>query len=282
MGRFSDLYHFLLSSSWPRLLGILALGFGAVNALFALAYLLAPGSIGNARPGSFADAFFFSVQTMATIGYGELAPRGLYANVLMTIEVLVGLLAVAMLTGLTFAKFSRPTARVLFSRQAVVGPHDGVPSLMFRMANVRGNNVVEAQVHVVLARNETTAEGESMRRFHDLDLVRRQSALFALSWTAIHPITEKSPLHGATAAALEAAEAEVIVSLMGFDEQFSQTIHARHHYQPADIVWGARLADILVRTGRGARRIDYARFHEVVPLSLGAGRTGPTRAPSRR
>ena len=282
MGRFSDLYHFLLSSSWPRLLGILALGFAAVNVVFALAYLLHPGSIGHARPRSFADAFFFSVQTMATIGYGEMVPQGLYANVLMTIEVLVGLVALAMVTGLTFAKFSRPTARVLFSRYAVIAPHDGVPSLMFRMANVRGNNVIEAEVHVVLARDETTTEGDSMRRFHDLELIRRRSALFALSWTAIHPLTDRSPLHGATGAALEAAEAEIIVSLMGFDEQFSQTVHARHHYRPGDIVWGARFADILVRTASGGRRIDYGRFHEVVPLPREAARTGPTRAPSRR
>src|SRR5437867_11613586 len=207
MTTLGDLYHRLISSSWPRLLMLVAVAFVGVNTLFALGYLLGRDAIENARPGSFADAFFFSVQTMATVGYGKMVPRALYANVLVTVEVLMALMGLALVTGLTFAKFSRPTARVLFSRRAVIAPQDGVPSLMFRMANARGNNIVEAQVHVVLARNETTAEGVEMRRFYDLDLTRRQSALFTLSWTAIHPLTEASPLRGLTTSALEAAEA---------------------------------------------------------------------------
>src|SRR5881296_521694 len=197
-GLFDDLYHHLLSAPWPRLLATIAGLYLAANALFALAYLAAPGSVENARPGSFVDAFFFSVQTMATIGYGKLVPHTGFANVLVTTEALVGLFGVAMVTGLMFAKFSRPTARVLFSRQAVVAPHDGVPSFMFRMANARGNNIVRAEVRVVLAREETTLEGSRMRRFHDLVLLRPRSTLFSFSWTAIHPITEASPFHGAT------------------------------------------------------------------------------------
>ena len=184
-----DLYHFLLRSTWLRLLVVLVVVSAGINALFALAYMATGDGIENARPGSFADAFFFSVQTLATIGYGKLVPRSLAANVLVALEALVGLLGLAMVTGLVFAKFSRPTARVLFSRMAVVSRRDGVPALMFRMANERGSGIVEAQVHVVLARNETTAEGEAVRRFYDLDLSRRQNALFALSWTVIHPIT---------------------------------------------------------------------------------------------
>jgi len=258
------LYYELLAASWPRLLRLLAAAFLGANAVFALAYVALPGSIENARPGSFADAFFFSVQTMATIGYGKLAPATMAANVLVTLEVLVGLLSVALVTGLVFAKFSRPTARVLFSRRAVVAPYERVPSLMFRMANERGNAIVEAQIHVVLARDETTAEGEQMRRFYDLDMSRRQSALFALSWTAIHPIAAASPLYGATPESLATADAEIVVSLVGIDEQFAQTVHARYRYRAADIVWNARLADILFRDGR--REIDYTRFHDVVPL----------------
>ena len=263
---FDDLYHHLLSASWPRLLAIIAGVYLAANALFALAYLAEAGSIESARPGSFVDAFFFSVQTMATIGYGKLVPRTGFGNVLVTIEALVGLLGVAMVTGLMFAKFSRPTARVLFSRRAVVAPQDGVLSLMFRMANARGNNIVHAQLQVVLARQETTLEGDQMRRFHDLVLLRPRSTLFSWSWTAIHPITESSPFHGATPAALEAAEAEIVVSLMGYDENLAQTIHARHRYQPADVAWGARFVDVLKREAGGTWRIDYARFHDVVPL----------------
>ena len=170
---FDDLYHHLLSASWLRLLAIIAGLYLAANALFALAYLAEPGSVEHARPGSFVDAFFFSVQTMATIGYGKLVPRTGFANALVTVEALVGLFGVAMVTGLMFAKFSRPTARVLFSRQAVVAPHNGVPCFMFRMANARGNNIVHAQLQLVLAREETTLEGDRMRRidyarFHDV------------------------------------------------------------------------------------------------------------------
>ncbi len=270
-----DLYHFLLTSTWPQLLGLIVLLYLTSNALFAAVYLLAGDGIENARPGSFADAFFFSVQTMATIGYGRLVPRSALVNVLVTVEAFVGLLGLALVTGLIFAKFSRPTARVLFSRRAVVGPRDGVPCLMFRMANERGNEIVEAQVHVVLARNETTAEGESVRRFHDLELSRRQNAIFAFSWTAIHPITERSPLHGATPASLAATEADIVVSLIGLDEAFSQTVHARYSYSAAEIVWGGRFADILIPLPDGRRRIDYARFHDVVePQHTGGGEYG--------
>ncbi len=267
-----DLYHFLLVASWPRLLGVLVLLYAAANALFALAYLAAGDSIENARPGSFADAFFFSVQTMATIGYGKMVPRSLVANLLVSVEALIGLLGVAMVTGLVFAKFSRPTARVLFSRVAVVGRRDGVPALMLRMANERGNNIVEAQVHVVLARNETTAEGEAVRRFYDLELSRRQSALFALTWTVIHPIAEGSPLHRSTPDTLAAADVELIVSLIGFDESFSQTVHARHAYSSRDVVWGARFADVLSWGPDGRRHVEYGRFHEVVLLEEAAHR----------
>ncbi|TMA35078.1 MAG: hypothetical protein E6J83_17810 [Deltaproteobacteria bacterium] len=198
----ADLYHLLLTSSWPRLLGLLALAYGAANALFALGYLLEPGALENARPGSFADAFFFSVQTMATIGYGRMVPRTFLANALVTLETLTGLLALAMVTGLVFAKFSRPTARVLFSRVAVIG----------------------------------------------------------------RPITEASPLHGATAASLAAEEARIVVSVVGLDESYAQTVHARHSYAAEDIVWNARFADVVVREPDGEVHIDYARFHDVVPV----------------
>ena len=238
-----------------------------MNALFAFAYLAGGDGIENARPGSFIDAFFFSVQTMGTIGYGRLAPGTVWSNLLVTVEVITGVLGLAMVTGLVFAKFSRPTARVVFSQRAVVTPHDGVPSLMFRMANARGNRIVEARVRAVLARDETTAEGETMRRFHDLALVRDRNPLFALTWTAIHPITATSPLFGATPEGLAAMGAEVVASLVGIDETVSQTVHARHTYAAADLAWGARLRDILRRLPDGRRQVDYARFHDVEPTA---------------
>ena len=260
-----DLYHFLLTSSWPRLLALLAAVYGTANAVFAVGYLLEPDALENARPGSFADAFFFSVQTMATIGYGRMVPRTLLANVLVTLETLTGLLGLAMVTGLVFAKFSRPTARVLFSRVAVIGRRDGLRAFMFRMANERGNSIVEAQVHVALARQEVTVEGESVRRFYDLELVRRLNPIFPNTWTVVHPITESSPLHGATPASVETDEARIVVSVIGLDESYAQTVHARHSYAVHDIVWNARFADVIVREPDGEVHIDYARFHDVVP-----------------
>jgi inward rectifier potassium channel len=155
---FGDLYHGLLTASWPRLVLIVAACYVMGNSLFALGYLLDPGGIDHARAGSFRDAFFFSIQTMATIGYGQMVPHSLFANILVTLEALVGVVGFALMTGLVFAKFSRPSARVLFSRVAVITQWDGIPSLLFRMANARGDQIVEAQIHLVLAREEITPE----------------------------------------------------------------------------------------------------------------------------
>jgi len=262
---FADIYHYLLKAPWPYLMLIIALTFAGMNAIFAIAYMIDKG-IENARPDSFADAFFFSVQTMATIGYGKMWPDSLVANVLVSFEALLGLVGLAMVTGLVFAKFSHPSARVRFSTVAVVHPRDGVPCLMFRMANVRANRIVEANVHVVFARQETTREGETLRRFYDLALERDRSALFTLSWTVIHRIVEGSPLYGSTPESLEKVDAEIVVSVVGLDETFAQTVHARTSYLPDQIIWGARFADILTRGGRGIARIDYTRFDEVIPI----------------
>jgi inward rectifier potassium channel len=260
-----DLYLLLLSASWPRLLMLFGGSYVVGNLVFAALYLINGPNIDNARPGSFADAFFFSVQTMATIGYGKMVPTTLWGNILVTVESFVGLLGVAMATGLIFAKFSRPTARVVFSRRAIIGQRDGVPSLMFRVANQRGNQIVEAQLHVVLARTEMTVEGESLRRLYDLPLVRGTNALFALTWTAVHPIIPTSPLYGATPESLLESDAELVVSLTGLDESFSQTIHSRFSYSAIEIVWNARFADILSQRPDGRRQVDYRLFHDVEP-----------------
>jgi len=264
---FADVYHHLLTSSWLALLLQIAGAFAVANAIFALGYLL-DGGIANARPGSFADVFFFSVETMATIGYGQMSPVSFVAHVLMSIEALTGLIGLALVTGMIFAKFSRPTARVRFSRVAVISKRDGVPSLMFRMANVRANQIVEAQIHVVLARQEFTVEGEEVRRFHDLSLSRHRNAIFGFSWTAIHPIDIDSPLFGATPESLMKARTSVIVSLTGIDETFSQTVYARYSYTTTDIVWGARLADISTHTPKGLFALDMSKFDHVIPAEL--------------
>jgi len=262
-----DVYHYFMSASWLRVIGVILGIFFSANAVFALAYTLDVGGIENARPGSYWDAFFFSVQTMATIGYGKMAPITGFAHALVTVEALSGLLGVALLTGLMFAKFSKPTARLLFSKYATIAPRDGRPSLIFRLANARGNLMVEAQMRLVLLRNEVTPEGENVRRVHDLALVRANNPVFTLSWVAIHPITEGSPLHGATPESLAAAGTEIVVSVVGIDGTSSQTVHARHAYGWDEIAWNMRFLDIF-RVEEGGRRVlDFHRFDrlEAVP-----------------
>ncbi len=281
-GLYHDAYHVLLTMAWWRFLGAVFLGYLAVNSLFAWGYWSLGDAIENATPGSFSDCFFFSVQTLATIGYGKMAPRTLGANLLVTCEALLGMMGLALTTGLVFARFSRPTARVLFSRVAIVAPYEGVPSLMFRMANARGNRIVEARLRLSLVREELTVEGAEVRRVHDLKLQRSEHAAFALSWTAIHPIDEKSPLHGIDEAGLKSSMADFVASLTGIDEGLAQTVHARYGYRADDIRWNARFVDIL-QTGPDRSVIDYTRFHDVVPIGerggtaaakLGAERAG--------
>jgi inward rectifier potassium channel len=266
-GALGDLYHRLLTSSWTALLGFVLVAYVIANLAFASIYYLDGGVVG-AHAGSFSDMFFFSVQTMATIGYGKMTPASFLTNALVSFEALFGLVGLALMTGMMFAKFSLPSARVRFSRYAVVSRRDGVPSLMFRMANMRANRIVEAQIHVVFARNENTSEGERLRRFYDLPTTRDRSALFALTWTAVHPLVEGSPMAGQSAESLRAMGAEVIVSLTGLDETFSQTVHARKSYGPADIRWGARLSDIMTANPDGTASIDYSRFDEIVSAGL--------------
>lgn len=263
---FRDFYYRLLQASWSSLILMLGLLYVVVNVTFAELYLLNGNCIENARPGSFEDAFFFSVQTLATIGYGKMLPQGTAGNILMTIEAFAGIVGVAIITGLIFAKFSRPTSRVIFSRVAVISNRDGVPSLMFRMANERSNRIMEATVRVILAINQTTKEGEPVRRFHDLPLSRSQTALFALTWTAISPITKESPLHGQTLDSLKKQGAELVITFMGLDETLAQTVHARHYYGTEHLAFGSRFVDILETLPDGRRTFDYRHFHDVVAL----------------
>ena len=266
---YTDVYHSWLRAPWRAAIGALTVLYLAVNCLFAAAYLVV-GGVENLGPRSYTDAFFFSVQTIATIGYGHMVPLSLAANALVTVESLVGLLGVAMATGLMFAKFARPTARVLWSDVAVVAPFESVPSLMFRVANERGNQVVEAQVRVAMLISEETSEGETIRRNIDLHLRRNVSTVFALSWTIVHPLTAESPFVTHTREQLLAGRAEVIASLIGLDDAFNQTIHSRHSWTMEEIVWNARFADIMGTLPDGRQGVNYLRFHEVVALDAPA------------
>ena len=260
---FSDIYHRVLTLPIGALLALLASAYVAINVIFGGLYMVVPGAITNARPGSFGDAFFFSVQTLSTVGFGDKAPHGLYADSLVTLEAFIGLINIAVTTGLVFARVSKPTARVLFSEVATVTMFDGAPTLMFRAANKRGNQVLEAEVMVNVARQVVTAEGHTRRAFFDLPVVRARSPLFLLSWTIMHRLDENSPLYGDTAESLREGGAEIIVVLSGLDESFAQRIHARHAYSAEQILWDRQFVDILSVAPSGQRTIDYRKFHEV-------------------
>jgi inward rectifier potassium channel len=266
-----DVYHRILEMRWRSFLAIAFACYVLVHALFALVYLAEPGSIANAD-GTFWSAYFFSVQTMMTIGYGGMTPATPFANVVVLVEAFLGLLATAMLTGLVFAKFTKPSSAVLWADVACIALHDGVPTLSVRMANARGNRIVEAGLTLVVLYNDTTAEGERFRRIQDLRLVRRSSPVFYVSWTAMHPIDESSPLFGETQASLADKAVEIIAVLTGVDETSAQSVTARRSYLAADLRFGERYADIIDVGPDGERVIDYRRFHDTRPAPLPAAK----------
>lgn len=258
-----DAYHVLLTMPLAAFFAVMAGAFLTINGLFASLFMLDPGGIEGARPGKFADAFFFSVQTLGSLGYGVMAPRTLYTNAVATAETFVGLFNLAIATGLLFARISRPTARIVFSDKAVICDFDGVPTLMFRAANRRGNRIVEAAVSVSLLRDTVTREGETMRRFEELALVRNRTPIFGLSWTVMHAIDDQSPLRRETRQTLMDRNAEIVVVMNGLDESFVSTIHARTSYAPDEIHWGRRLTDIFTVDPTAGWLIDFKRFHEL-------------------
>jgi inward rectifier potassium channel len=260
----TDVYHGLISRSWWRLLALVGAVYIVANLLFATLYRLGGACVTGAH--SFADFFFFSVQTMSTIGYGTMSPQSTYAHLLVTLQAFAGTLFVALVTGLVFAKFSRPTARVLWSRNVVVFERGGKRYLQFRMANERANQIVEAQLRLALARNEVTPDGERQRRFYDLKLQRDRNVIFVLSWTGVHEIDPSSPLYGLTIEEMQAQTLQLICSLIGIDETFSQQVHSRHFYVAGDIVFDKRFADILGTSEDGTRFVDYSRWNELVPM----------------
>jgi len=260
--QWKDVYQYVLSVSWPQFILGLAGLYLALNSLFALLYFLGPGGIQGARPGSFADCFFFSVQTIGSIGYGVLAPKSTYVNLVVTTESFVAIVYAAIATGLVFARFSRPFARVIFSNVAVIVPFEGQPTLMFRAANQRTNAILDATATVSLARQTTTAEGVSMRRFEELKLLRARSPLFGLSWTVMHAIDKTSPFYGVTEDMCYDDDMEIIVLLSGTDETFSSVIYARHSYQAEDILFDRKFVDVLTRAQSGRLEVDLGRFHD--------------------
>ncbi len=263
--RWTDFYHAVLTVPWAVFFAGLALFFFLINVVFALLYMADPNGIANARPGNFWDTFLFSVQTIGSINYSVMSPKSIYANIIVVLEAFFGILNLALITGIVFSRFSRPYARVLFSDVAVITSFDGAPMLMFRAANQRGNQVLDANITVSFAWQQTTREGMVMRRFQELNLVRSRTQLFALSWTVMHRVDETSPLYGQTPESLTACQAELILLLSGTDETLADVIFARHSYKPHQIRWNHHFVDVLALTPRGQRVVDLTRFHDTVP-----------------
>lgn len=248
-----SLYHDALTTSWPRFLVATLSTFLVLNTAFAVAFLaLGGGALTGAIPrglgGQFARAFFFSVHTLATIGYGNVAPVTLAANVLVTAEAFVGFVVFALAAGLVFARVSRPTAAIVFSRNAVIAPYRGITGFMFRIVNARRSQLIEVHAKVALTRRRV---GSADREFHELALERTRVAFFPLTWTIVHPIDEASPLWGVTEAQLIDSDAEFLVLLSGVEETFSQTVHARRSYVPSEVIFGAKFHNIFRHTGGG-------------------------------
>jgi inward rectifier potassium channel len=259
-----DWYHLMLRAPWWADLLVIACGFFSVNLLFACAYA-AVGGIAGARAGSFSDLFFFSVQTMATIGYGSMYPVTTAAHLLTTVEALAGILVIAVSTGIVFSKFSVVRARVRFATHAVITPLNGVPTLMFRVGHERASRVIDALIRVVLTRTERTHEGVVMYRMYDLKLERDRAPALSRSWTILHTIDPASPLYGATPASMASNEIELLVQLSGVDETSGQTLHAGRTYEDSDVRWGHRHADMVSERPSGGLRLDMTKFDRVLP-----------------
>ncbi len=263
-----SLYHWLLTISWPKFIGFIAGSYVAVNALFAFAFLLCGPDALQSTAGSFVGhpfyrAFFFSVDSFATIGYGNIVPIGFTANTLVMIEALLNILGIALATGVIFARFSRPSAKIIFSRNALVAPYRDKTALEFRIANARSNQLIEVQVRLILTKIEQVGESTA-RKFYDLGLERRRVVFFALSWTVVHPIDSESPMWGLTHQDLLNADAEFLILLIGTDDTASQTVHSRSSYKADEVIWGAKFANMFLRNeANEIIGMNLDRIHEL-------------------
>ncbi len=265
------LYHWLLTISWPKFLAFVTGIYIGINGLFALAYLaLGPAALQSAT-GQFANqpfmkAFFFSVDTFATIGYGNIVPIGTTANTLVTIEALLNIVGVALATGVVFARFSRPSAKIIYSRNAIVAPYRGKTALEFRIANARSSQLIDVQVQVILTKIERVGES-TVRKFYELSLERNRVVFFPLSWTIVHPIDPTSPMWNLTHTDLREADAEFLVLLIATDETISQPVHSRSSYEADEIVWGAKFANMFLRTeAEEIIGMNLSQIHEIEPV----------------
>ncbi len=266
-GPWTDFHHNAMTASWPTFFGALAAGFVAINLVFALVYALGDAPVANARAGSLSDLFFFSVETTSTVGYGDMHPQTMYGHVVATCENFIGLVMFAVMTGLVFARFSRPRARLIFAKNAVIADHDGTPTLIFRFANARNTFISEATAKLWMLRATTNAEGRRFVGFEPLRLVRNENPILALSWTLFHQIDASSPLYGLSEDELLASETNFVVSVRGYDETSAQTVHARYTFTAQDVRPGHEFVDIHSLDEHGMRHIDYAKIHDTRPAA---------------
>jgi inward rectifier potassium channel len=261
-------YHFVLNLTWPRFLAYVAAAYLVANALFACAYVACgPGALSEGS--GFANAFFFSVDTMATIGYGSVSPASTAANVLVTIESLVYLLGFSLIAGVVFARFARPAAQVVFSRVAVIAPYRDKRAFMFRVVNQKSAELVQLEAKVMLARRKKGSATSAEREFIPLRLERERVVFFPLTWTVVHPIDEQSPLFGKSEEDLRAVDGEFLILLNAFDETFSQTVHTRSSYRAEEVLWGAKFRSVFNPPDEdGTISVDIRKLHDVERVTL--------------
>ncbi|MEZ0151032.1 MAG: ion channel [Candidatus Reddybacter sp.] len=260
----SDFYYRVMLATWPQFFVGAILVYLCINAGFAMIYFLGGDMILNARADSFVDAYIFSFQTSTTIGYGYLLPKNGLTHAIVMVDVFSGLLFVAVLTGLVFARFAKPRARVLFSQQVLITQHRGQTALLVRLANGRKHSsIVNCNVSAVLMMEDRDPESMFERHFIDMHLQRNNVPIFALTWTLVHTIDEQSPLYGLDEAAIESYGTILIITLDGIEDIFAQTVHTNYIYEAKHFIFNKRFANILTRHKDGNRMIDYTRFHDV-------------------
>jgi inward rectifier potassium channel len=263
---FSSIYHVCMTVRWPVFFAAIGGGFLLINLLFSIIYGLGHDPIANLNPSRTLGLFFFSVETLATVGYGDMHPHTLYGHVVATIEIFFGLIGIALITGLIFARFSRPRALIMTARHPVINSFEGKQTLTIRAANARQNVIVDASAKLRMIRNEVTPEGLEIRRLHDLKLMREQHPIFSLGWNLMHIIDDSSPLFGQDAASLKQSRAGLILTLSGVDETTSQTMMSRHMYSADAIRWNHRYVDLLSTDDEGINHMDFSKFHDIRPL----------------
>jgi inward rectifier potassium channel len=260
----ADISHRCMTASWPAFIAGAALVFLAFNAVFALFYWIGDQPVANVPGGAYIDYFYFSIETLSTAGYGDMHPQTHYGHLIATIELFTGIFSMSLMTGLIFARFARPNARLLFAENPVISNHEGKPTLMIRFVNERHNVIGNAAVRLWLLREIVSKEGQSQRRFYELPLVRNEHPALALSWTIYHVLDEDSPLHGLDAEDFRTIKLSLVVVVTGYDVVAAQTIHGRRTYDHTDIRFGRRYADILEDSEDGRIRINYGKFHETL------------------